>query len=208
MKRKVGFVFAMKEEAAPLLARLNLSEAEEEYPGGFFYDGESVAVGVGDIGSLAAALCTETLIRRYGCSFIINAGTAGSTGPGLPVGKLVCAGRVFKGDVDLTVAGYPPYTLPRESTYLYPEQDASLEAVTVRSADRFIGKNDVTEPDLAVEMEGYAVAFVCTKLGVPYRLYKVISDMVANNNDDSQQAENVVPTSEQLADFLIRVLAG
>ena len=77
----------------------------------------------------------------------------------------------------------------------------------MRSTDRFIGKNDVVEPDLAVEMEGYAVAFVCTKLGVPYRLYKVISDIVANNDDDSQHTENVVPTSEQLADFLMRVLA-
>lgn len=205
-KNKIGIVFAMPEEAAPLLDKFGMTEYTENYAGARFYEKGHVVIGVGDIGSLAAALCTATLIRDFGCTTIFNTGSCGSTGPKLPVGTIVSITRVFKGDVDLTVAGYQPYELPRTPIYLELPHDPHFPAATARSTDRFIGANDKIEPNMAVEMEAFAVAYTCRRLGAACRIYKVISDMTDKNVDSSQFDGNLTEVSATLAEHVYQII--
>lgn len=205
-ENKIGIVFAMQEEAAPLLSRLNMTEYSEPYLGARFYEKGRVVIGVGDVGSLAAALCTAALIRDFGCTTIFNTGSCGSTGPKLPVGTIVSITRVFKGDVDLTVAGYQPYELPRTPIYLDLPHDPDFPAATARSTDRFIGAKDQVEPNLAVEMEAFSVAYTCRRLGAACRIYKVISDMTEKNTDSSQFDGNLADVSDALAEHIYQII--
>ncbi len=205
-KNKIGIVFAMQEEAAPLLNKFGMTEYTENYAGARFYQKDHVVIGVGDVGSLAAALCTAILIRDFGCTTIFNTGSCGSTGPALPVGTIVSVTRVFKGDVDLTVAGYQPYELPRTPIYLELPHDPDFPAATARSTDRFIGANDKVEPNMAVEMEAFAVAYTCRRLGAACRIYKVISDMTDKNVDSSQFDGNLAEVSAALAEHVYQII--
>ncbi len=205
-KNRIGIVFAMQEEAAPLLDKFGMAEYTENYAGARFYQKDHVVIGVGDVGSLAAALCTATLIRDFGCTTIFNTGSCGSTGPALPVGTVVSITRVFKGDVDLTVAGYQPYELPRTPIYLELPHDPDFPAATARSTDRFIGANDKVEPNMAVEMEAFAVAYTCRRLGVKCHIYKVISDMTEKNNDSSQFDGNLAEVSAALSEHIYQII--
>lgn len=205
-KKRIGIVFAMQEEAAPLLEKLNLTEYTENYMGARFYQNDRVVLGIGDIGSLAAALCTATLIREFGCNVIYNTGSCGSTGPKLPVGTIVSITKVYKGDVDLTVAGYQPYELPRTPIYLELPHDPDFPAATARSTDRFIGARDTVEPNMAVEMEAFAVAYTCRRLGAECHIYKVISDMTDKNVDSSQFDGNLADVSAYLAEYVYKIV--
>ena len=203
---RIGIVFAMQEEAAPLLEKFHLTEYTENYLGARFYQNERVVIGVGDVGSLAAALCTATLIREFGCTTIYNTGSCGSTGPKLPVGTIVSITKVYKGDVDLTVAGYQPYELPRTPIYLDLPHDPDFPAATARSTDRFIGAGDAVEPNMAVEMEAFAVAYTCRRLGAKCHIYKVISDMTDKNTDSSQFDGNLADVSASLAEYVYKII--
>ena len=205
-KNRIGIVFAMQEEAAPLLEKFNLTDYTEPYAGARFYENDRVVIGIGDVGSLAATLCTVTLIRDFGCTTIFNTGSCGSTGAKLPVGTVVSITRVFKGDVDLTVAGYLPYELPRTPIYLELPHDPNFPAATARSTDKFIGANDKVEPNMAVEMEAFAVAYTCRRFGVNCHIYKVISDMTDKNVDSSQFDGNLADVSASLAEHVYQVI--
>ena len=205
-KNRIGIVFAMQEEAAPLLEKFHLTECTHPYAGASFYENERVVIGIGDVGSLAATLCTLTLIREYGCTTIFNTGSCGSTGAKLPVGTVVSITRTFKGDVDLTVAGYQPYELPRTPIYLDLPHDPDFPAATARSTDRFIGANDKVEPNLAVEMEAFAVAYTCRRFGVDCHIYKVVSDMTDKNVDSSQFDGNLADVSDALAEHVYQII--
>lgn len=203
---RIGIVFAMQEEAAPLLEKFQLTEYTEIYLGARFYQNERVVIGVGDVGSLAATLCTATLIREFGCTTIYNTGSCGSTGPKLPVGTIVSITKVYKGDVNLTVAGYQPYELPRTPIYLDLPHDPDFPAATARSTDRFIGAGDAVEPNMAVEMEAFAVAYTCRRLGAKCHIYKVISDMTDKNTDSSQFDGNLADVSASLAEYVYKII--
>jgi adenosylhomocysteine nucleosidase len=205
-KNRIGIVFAMQEEAAPLLEKFDLTDYTEPYAGARFYENDRVVIGIGDVGSLAATICTVTLIRDFGCRTIYNTGSCGSTGPKLPVGTVVSVTRVFKGDVDLTVAGYRPYELPRTPIYLELPHDPDFPAATARSTDKFIGANDKVEPNMAVEMEAFAVAYTCRRFGVDCHIYKVISDMTDKNVDSSQFDGNLADVSAALAEHVYQII--
>ncbi len=204
----IGIVFAMHREARPLLDLLGLTRAEEVYRNGLFYKGRRVVAAVTGEGTLSACLCTAILIERFGCNLIFNAGSCGSTGASLPVGTVVSVDKVYKGDVDLTVAGFSPFELPDTPIILHPEYDPALPAASARSADRFIGKNDAVESDIVVEMEAFPVAYVCHRMGVPCRVYKVVSDMTAENEDSAQFSGNLDAVSNALAGHLYTIIRG
>ena len=206
-KEKIGVVVAMWEEARPLLTRLGLTDGGLRYERGMFYEKENIVIGVADVGVLAAAMCTQTLIQNFSCTLIINYGTCGSTGPALPVGAVVSIDTVFKGDVDMTLDGFKPYELPRTPIYLHPQADPAFPAATCRTTDRFIGANEEVEANIAVEMEAYSVAYICYRLGVPCRIYKVVSDMIRNNVSDSHEhLDNLDEVSEKISDHICKML--
>lgn len=76
MKMNIGVVIAMQEEAAPLLQLFGLKQSVSPYDGAQFYHDGNLTVAVGGVGTLAAAMATQTLIDKYQCGYIYNTGTA------------------------------------------------------------------------------------------------------------------------------------
>ena len=94
MKMNIGVVIAMQEEAAPLLQLFGLKQSVSPYDGAQFYHDGNLTVAVGGVGTLAAAMATQTLIDKYQCGYIYNTGTAGCTGGAFRTGDIVSIERV------------------------------------------------------------------------------------------------------------------
>ncbi|RIQ11096.1 nucleosidase [Jiangella rhizosphaerae] len=130
-----------------------------------------VVTGIGK--TAAAAATTQALVERAADDLaVVNIGTAGALRPGLT--GLLTPRRVLNHDLDADLVralGFDPQELIE-----LPDGDD----VTLATGDRFVADPAVRDAlaqraDL-VDMEGYAVAYACRRLGVPVRLVKHVSD--------------------------------
>jgi len=208
--------FAMRGEAAPLLARGEFSPLEWQgsdsrygflLHSGRTHLGHEVLVAISgvhprdqidSIGTLTAALLTHSVITRYSPRLIINAGTAG--GFQMQETKI---GDVFLGDRhavfhDRRVA--LPGNFPRFADGMRPVlHDPELATrLGLRSGVVSTGDSlDCTSEDMkhlirhgasAKEMEAAAIAHVCEAQGVPLVLLKSITDIVDHTEGDAEHA--------------------
>ena len=131
-----------------------------------------VVTGIGKVA--AATATTEGLLsRRDGTELtVINVGTVGALQDGLS--GLFLPSTVINHDVNgdvIRALGYDPRDV------LHVEGG---DGTVLASGDAFISDVDVrrrlAERAQLVDMEGYAVAYVCQRLGVRVRLVKHVSD--------------------------------
>jgi adenosylhomocysteine nucleosidase len=160
--------------------------------------GKSVVVVKCGIGKVNAAVCAQALIDLYAVDYIINTGVAGSLSTNVSIGDVVVSNDLCYHDVDVTAFGYSYGVLPAmtEPTFKADEKlisiaKASADAVCkdvkavvgrVASGDQFIADGVTKERivsrhgALCVEMEGAAIAHVCTLNRVPFVVIRAISD--------------------------------
>ncbi|WP_425148141.1 5'-methylthioadenosine/adenosylhomocysteine nucleosidase [Deinococcus sp.] len=194
----IGIIGAMQEEVELLLA--DLQDAQRlDWPGGTLHrgrlDGLEVLVTVGGIGKVNAAMTTTHLLAA-GVTQLIFTGVAGGVHPELKVGDLVVSSDCLQHDVDVTALGYRLGEVPGES--LSWVADETLSALALEAAHEVEGVNvtggRVVSGDVFVaspekvawlwqhfgaacaEMEGAAVAQVCSKHGVPWVVIRSVSD--------------------------------
>ena len=174
---------------APLLVVATEAEAS--------HFGDDLPVLLTGIGKVRAAMAlTDVLARGPMPSSVLNLGTAGALRDGLTgvhrVGSVVMhdfshsAVRRITGD-----DAYPPIELG--------------EGVRLATGDAFI-EDGLTRDRLArdadlCDMEGYAVAFVARRYGVPVELVKIVSDF-ADEAAGSRWAEAASACSRLLAEHL------
>ena len=130
------------------------------------------------LGKTAAAVATTQALLdadRDGLT-VVNIGTAGALRDG--VAGIHEVGRVLNHDISaeaIRALGYDPQD----------ELVVGTSEVVLASGDVFVTDPAVREAlaarALLVDMEGYAVAFACARIGVPVRLVKHVSD----NADES-----------------------
>jgi nucleoside phosphorylase len=136
-------------------------------------DLDVVITGIGK--SAAAAATTQAVIERGGAGTrveVVNIGTVGAVRDGLS--GLYLPSTVINHDINADVIralGYDPAELIELG-----EGDGTVLA----SGDVFV-TDPLTRSRLAeradlVDMEGYAIALACRRLGVPVRLVKHVSD--------------------------------
>lgn len=157
---------------------------------------ELAPVLVTGVGRLAAAAALAGhLGRGPRPGRILNAGTAGALcdGPGFAPGTVHRIGRVHLHDYPHAViaglAGADPHPP------LHP--DPAPGAVRLATGDAFVA-DPVTRARLArdadlVDMEGYAVAWVAARAGIPARLVKVVSDAAGGDGDAAAAWAAAVP---------------
>jgi adenosylhomocysteine nucleosidase len=134
---------------------------------------EGLPVVVTGLGKTAAAVATTRALLesdRTGLT-VVNVGTAGALRPG--VAGLHEVGTVINHDMNadaVRALGYDPQD----------ELVVGTSDVVLASGDVFVTDPVVRDALAArahlVDMEGYAVAFACARLGVPVRLIKHVSD--------------------------------
>lgn len=151
---------------------------------------DGLRVVVTGIGKTAAAVATTLALAGAdpARTVVVNIGTAGALRPGLE--GLHLPGTVLNHDMNAEAVRALGYD---------PEERLAVEggvATVLASGDVFVTDPAVRDTlasraDL-VDMEGYAVAYACRRLGVPVRLVKHVSD---NADESALEWPDVVATS-------------
>ena len=153
---------------------------------------------------MRAAACSQFLIEHFGVERLIFTGIAGALNPELRVGDIVVSDRAVEWD-------FQSITIENR----WYQADPTLVALTVKAAERLGRRVHVgsvltgDQPVLklahkhelwqtfngdCVEMEGAAVAQVCSMNEVPFVLIRVISDLA-----DESALQDVVHSFAQVA---------
>ncbi len=229
----IAIVSAMQEERQALLAHLGLPQGQSasvsRIAGRDFHEvklaGQDVVLTLSGIGKVAAAATTAVLLQRFpDVAVVLFTGVAGGLAKGVTVGDVVIAQELLQHDLDVSPL-FPRYEVPHagRSRFTTDPSWSQRLAVTARglglqvheglviSGDRFVAtaaeSAELTArlPDaLAVEMEGAAVAQVCTEFNVPFAVLRTISDRA----DDSAHGDFLRFVSDVAADVSHKVVLG
>ena len=209
---KTGIIGAMDEEVNSLKEALD-EKAISTVAGMEFcegkLDGADVVVVKCSVGKVNAAACTQILIDRFGVDRIINTGVAGSLDAAIDIGDIVVSTEAVQHDMDVTPLGFARGEIPYSEKSVFPADEqmraSALEAVRaaapevhafegrVCSGDQFIASREQKEAilssvgGLCCEMEGAAIAQVCSLNATPFVIIRAISDKA----DDSEEMSYV-----------------
>jgi adenosylhomocysteine nucleosidase len=195
--RRVAVVSAMHEELRALLGDLAEPRSERVAGRDFHFgsiDRRPVVLVLSGIGKVAAAATTALLLDRFEVDALLFTGVAGGLGPGVAVGDVVLARELLQHDLDPSPI-FPRYEVPRTGRSRFAADAALTQALAqgctgvrvheglVVSGDRFVSTTRESDalraalPDaLAVEMEGAAVAQVCSDFARPFAVMRTVSD--------------------------------
>ncbi|HEX7676402.1 MAG TPA: 5'-nucleosidase [Bdellovibrio sp.] len=164
------------------------------------FEKENVPVFYTGIGKVNAALTAMDVVHKTQCKVIINLGTAGSGK--FKTHELVEVSSFVQRDMDISPLGFkvgetPFDPLPGAIDLIpyFPE----LPKGVCSTGDNFETGTPKLPSDL-VDMEGYAIAKVCRKMGVQMISLKYITDG-ADHNAHNDWAANLIPGSQKLLQY-------
>lgn len=148
------------------------------------------------VGKVNVALCTALMVNQFGAKSVIFSGTAGALRRRLRHGDIVMSLDLIQHDLDATALGRPPGVIPGLEIRAIPADSAliglaqlSAQAILgltlhrgrILTGDQFIGPNKRTYlrtlfNGTCVEMEGGAVAQVCTLSHTPFLVLCCIAE--------------------------------
>ena len=183
-------------------------------------DGADVVVVKCSVGKVNAAACTQILIDRFEVDQIINTGVAGSLDAAIDIGDIVVSTEAVQHDMDVTVLGYDRGEIPYSGKSVFPADEEmrarAIEAVKaaapkvhafegrVSSGDQFIASHEQKDSiissvgGLCCEMEGAAIAQVCSLNEIPFVIIRAISDK-ADDSEEMSYVEFVEAAAENCA---------
>jgi 5''-methylthioadenosine/S-adenosylhomocysteine nucleosidase len=225
---KIGVIVPMEEEIK--LVRDSLEDVTKDKIAGReitigSYKNHQVYLAQSGIGKVQAGMTASILNIEYQPDFIVNTGSAGGIGEGLKIGDVVISDKLAYHDVDATAFGYDMGQLPEQNLYFNADpfyvdeinkaaKRSNLVSHTglIVTGDQFVdGKDKIAKikkafPDaLAAEMEGAAVAQVCTQFNTPFVVIRSMSDVGdedANVNFDDFVVQAGKKSVEMLLNFL------
>lgn len=226
---RVALLFAMQAEALPLLRALGFESSASTDPrlGFVRYAGDHRSLdllvstngkdprhGVDQIGTQAAVLNAYLTLEAHRPDLCINAGTAGGfVKRGAKIGDVILShGTVRYHDRRIPIPGfdaygvgsYPSLILPAVAARLGLREGAISTSDSLDATTECHTRMDEHETH-AKEMEAAAVAWVCSKLGVPFVAMKAITDLVDGGQaTEAEFLANLQHASDRLCD---RVLA-
>jgi adenosylhomocysteine nucleosidase len=197
---KIALIGAMNEEIELLISHMEQvmesSKAGITYREGMFL-GKAVVVCKSGVGKVNAAVTTQILIDHFAVEAVIFTGVAGALDPELNIGDIVISSECMQHDMDVTALGFPRGVIPYEETSVFAADADLMELATasgnklfkgrvkqgrVLSGDQFIASREIvsqlhTELEgMCTEMEGAAVAQVCSMNQIPYVVIRSMSD--------------------------------
>ena len=197
--KMIGIIGAMEMETEGL--RAVMTDAVTETVSGIRFtkgllEGHPAVVATCGVGKVAAAMCAEAMILRYGVSALLNTGVAGGLADGLVVGDVVVADRVVQHDMDTSAIGDPVGLISGLNMVYIPADKSLCDTLaaasetqglhtvvgTVASGDLFVAKDEDKARikdqfnAAACEMEGASIGQVAYTNGVPFAVLRAISD--------------------------------
>ncbi|SEF54403.1 5'-methylthioadenosine/adenosylhomocysteine nucleosidase [Paenibacillus sp. UNC499MF] len=200
MINKIGLIGAMNEEIELLVG--GMSGVTETTKAGITYregqfEGKSVVVCKSGVGKVNASVCTQILIDGFGVDAVLFTGVAGALDPELNIGDIVISTSCMQHDMDVTPLGFPRGVIPYEEISVFQADPGLVELADaasrelfegrtkqglVLSGDQFVASRDKVAElhqelgGTCTEMEGAAVAQVCSMNKIPFVVIRSMSD--------------------------------
>lgn len=162
------------------------------------FEAEGIQVHYSGIGKINAAFAAYDVIQKTGCTTLLNLGTAGSFY--FNAHDLVEVHRYVQRDMDVTPLGFELGITPMDDQFAGA---IDLQPFFPHLPQGVCGTGDnfqVEPPKVAcqmVDMEGYALAKVCKKLGVRLISVKYITDG-ANDTAHLDWQDNLLLGAQKL----------
>lgn len=155
------------------------------------------------VGKVNAARTTQILLNNFDIEYVINVGTAGSLNESIEIGDVIIGEKLVQHDFDVTAGGHEKGYITDVGKYFYSnksliEKTKQTIATMNENFSAFIGTiatGDIFVQDIKVkdgikaefnadcaEMEGAAIAQVCTLDNIPFIVIRSISDKPNGNN--------------------------
>lgn len=202
----IGIIAAMDEEIATIKNLMQDVETKKIFDLEFIIgkiNSKGVILVKCGAGKVHAARTTQILIDNFNIDYIINVGTAGGLNDDIEIGDIVIAEKLVQHDYDITAGGYEKGYVSNTGKYFECDKklierskdtinslNENFKAVVglIATGDIFVQdinvKNSIKEEFDAdcVEMEGAAIAQVCTLDKIPFIVIRAISDKPNGNN--------------------------
>ena len=186
---------------------------------------QPLILGTSGVGKVAAAMTTQKIIDHYDPRYILFTGLAGALNPAYDIGDLILADQCIQYDIDASELGFPVGTIPYTEYHTFTpdttllklaqqiETDQKVHTGTILTGDQFMthDKRDRYQTLLdqfkgdAIEMEGAALAHVCTHNQIPFLLLRTISDK-ANEAASHDFSKFLKTASTHSFEFLQKLL--
>ena len=209
---KIGIIAAEQEEFESILEEMKEEDRKEIYELTFVKGKikEKTCILVkGGVGKVNAARATQILIDSFKPDYIINVGVAGGLNPMLNIGDIVIGETLVQHDFDITAFGHTKGYIPGVGDKIYSdkylinkieeaignqeERVYNYEKGVIASGDIFCTEIPMRDKIYAkfnaecVEMEGAAIAQVCSLCNVPFIVIRSISDTPNGKNEVTYQ---------------------
>ena len=205
-KKKIGMIAAMDEEVQVISNLMKEKKkrkvCELEFLEGIINNLECVLVKCG-VGKVNAARTTQILIDNYSLEVVINVGSAGSINDKLEIGDIVIGEKIVQHDFDITAFGHEKGYITDVGKEFYSNLDwiEKIENASQQIKEKFqIKRGTIATGDIfctstkmkekikekfnadCVEMEGGAIAQVCSLDKIPFVIIRAISDKPNGKN--------------------------
>lgn len=213
----IGFIIALSSEAQTLLEvmeeqkQLNIND-KIAYEGKI--DGKNVIIAISGIGKVNAALTTQLIIDKYSPDFIINYGTCGGVNSSVKILNYYLIEKCCQYDFDLSELDNVPVGYIQDYDTVFFKNytiGIDLQKQTLASADRFTcHKSDVDTINSMgcslCDMEGGAIAQVCTSNKIPLIIIKGITDIFGNGTTSEQFYNNLKAVAKGFPSVIIKTI--
>lgn len=213
----IGLISAMDNEIDILLKEAEIDHVDKvagvEYHVGKLR-GQPVVITRSGIGKVRSSSGATTMLNKYSVSQVIFTGIAGGVAENTQVLDEIIATRLLEHDYGITTnngfiwrSGDPGFG-NKEGEYYYCDQklvelayESAVNVVgkehtykgTIATGDQFIASEEYVKKlqkdydTYACEMEGAAVAAVCTNYGKPFVVIRALSDKADGNAHESYE---------------------
>lgn len=224
--KKVGIIFAMKEELDETIKKFNDVQEHSVYDLKIYecrLDNVICYLVESGIGKVNAARSTQILIDSMNVDYVLNVGVAGSVSKDINKCDIVVGDKLVQHDFDLTLFDHEKGYIPNVGTYIpcdsslveiakTIEMDTKVETGVISSGDIFVSDEKMGAKinnkfnALCVEMEGASVAQVCHLCNVPFLVVRAISDSPYEQDNHLTFEEFLKISSDMVSKFVYEFL--
>lgn len=224
--KKIGIIFALKEELEALLKVLTLKKQYNIFELTFYeceLDDKTIVMVESGIGKVNSARTTQILIDNMEVDYIFNIGVAGAIDPGVSICDVVIGEKLVQHDFDVTPFNYEKGQIPNVGKYIESDPylvslakdiktDSNVHLGVIASGDIFVNDPKMSNKintkfnALCCEMEGASIAQVCYLSHIPFLVIRSISDSV-NGTNELTYDDFLLLSSKMVAKFMQELLS-
>ncbi len=224
--KKIGIIFAMKEELDALLDIVNVEKEYKIFELDFYectIGNTNCVLCESGVGKVNAARCTQILIDNMQVDYIINVGVAGGLNENLSVCDIVIGNKLVQHDFDITAFDHEKGYIPNVGKFIGDEYLIKLANEVARENKYTIHNGVIASGDIfctdknmatkiknkfdayCVEIEGSSIAQVCYLCHIPFLVLRAISD-IPNGDNVITYEEFLEQSSKNVAKFISEII--